>query len=58
METAVIATLAGIAALLILSALFAGSETAFTAASGPITAIIAPGSAMQASGATPGPLMA
>jgi len=35
METAVIATLAGIAALLILSALFAGSETAFTAASRP-----------------------
>jgi len=35
METAIIATLAGIAVLLILSALFSGSETAFTAASRP-----------------------
>ena len=35
METAVIATLAGIAVLLVMSALFAGSETAFTAASQP-----------------------
>lgn len=35
METAIIATLAGIAVLLVMSALFAGSETAFTAASQP-----------------------
>ena len=51
-------TLIGIFVLLVLSAFFNGSETALTAASGPITAMRAVGSAIVASGPKPGPAIA